>query len=678
MKQIEEKIRDLQNRLRDHNYRYYILDNPTISDAEYDKLFRELQELEKAYPQFADTDSPTKRVGTVVLDAFDSLAHRIPMLSLANALNESELREFYHRIIKNTEKPKIELVGEPKLDGLGVELIYENGVFTAGATRGDGYTGEDITENLKTIRQIPLRLQGHLIPKLLEVRGEVIISEENFIRLNKEREAEEEKLFANPRNAAAGSLRQLDSRITARRPLEVFIYAPGKIEGLEFETHTAFINQLKAWGFRINPLNKLLHSEEEMISYFHEMEAQREKLPYDIDGVVIKVNTFSLQKTLGMRTRTPRWAIAGKFKARREITQIESIDVQVGRSGVLTPVANLKPVQLAGVLVRRVTLHNQDEIDRKDIRVYDWVIIERAGDVIPKVIKVITERRPKNTKPYHLPDTCPVCSSKVQRVEGEVAIRCINKECPAQIKTALEHFVSKKGMNIEGLGKQLINTLVDNNIVQSFDDIYKLEVKTLEKLDGLGLKSATNIMKSINNSKLQELHKVIYSIGIPNVGEYTSRIISENIKTFENIAKIQAETLKNISHIGEVVVSSIDSFKEIASNQNMIKNLIDVGINPKFDKVSEKPLESKIFVFTGSLETMSRDQAKEMVRDLGGKASGSVSAKTDYLIAGEAAGSKLDDAKALNITILTEQEFIVLVQEYSGSPQKPKEQLKLF
>ncbi|MCK4813619.1 MAG: NAD-dependent DNA ligase LigA, partial [Candidatus Marinimicrobia bacterium] len=517
MKQIEEKIRDLQNRLRDHNYRYYILDNPTISDAEYDKLFRELQELEKAYPQFADTDSPTKRVGTVVLDAFDSLAHRIPMLSLANALNESELREFYHRIVKNTEKPKIELVGEPKLDGLGVELIYENGVFTAGATRGDGYTGEDITENLKTIRQIPLRLQGHLIPKLLEVRGEVIISEENFIRLNKEREAEEEKLFANPRNAAAGSLRQLDSRITARRPLEVFIYAPGKIEGLEFETHTAFINQLKAWGFRINPLNKLLHSEEEMISYFHEMEAQREKLPYDIDGVVIKVNTFSLQKTLGMRTRTPRWAIAGKFKARREITQIESIDVQVGRSGVLTPVANLKPVQLAGVLVRRVTLHNQDEIDRKDIRVYDWVIIERAGDVIPKVIKVITERRPKNTKPYHLPDTCPVCGARVQRVEGGVAVKCVHRDCPAQLKTGIQHFASKLAMNIEGLGEKIVDQLVDEGLIASVADLYILDYHSLVPLDRFAEKSARKLLVSIQGSTTRSLAHVIYALGIPNI-----------------------------------------------------------------------------------------------------------------------------------------------------------------
>ena len=678
MKQIEEKIRDLQNRLRDHNYRYYILDNPTISDAEYDKLFRELQELEKAYPQFADTDSPTKRVGTVVLDAFDSLAHRIPMLSLANALNESELREFYHRIVKNTEKPKIELVGEPKLDGLGVELIYENGVFTAGATRGDGYTGEDITENLKTIRQIPLRLQGHLIPKLLEVRGEVIISEENFIRLNKEREAEEEKLFANPRNAAAGSLRQLDSRITARRPLEVFIYAPGKIEGLEFETHTAFINQLKAWGFRINPLNKLLHSEEEMISYFHEMEAQREKLPYDIDGVVIKVNTFSLQKTLGMRTRTPRWAIAGKFKARREITQIESIDVQVGRSGVLTPVANLKPVQLAGVLVRRVTLHNQDEIDRKDIRVYDWVIIERAGDVIPKVIKVITERRPKNTKPYHLPDTCPVCGARVQRVEGGVAVKCVHRDCPAQLKTGIQHFASKLAMNIEGLGEKIVDQLVDEGLIASVADLYTLDYHSLVPLDRFAEKSARKLLVSIQGSTTRSLAHVIYALGIPNIGEYLARVLAEQFGSVDALMNTNIDTLTAIDDIGEIVAESIVNFAADTDNRAMIDALKKHGINPRTDRRESAPLKNKIFVFSGTLSTLTRDEAKEMVRDLGGKASGSVSAKTDYLIAGEAAGSKLDDAKALNITILTEQEFIVLVQEYSGSPQKPKEQLKLF
>lgn len=678
--EAKKRINDLQDILREHNYRYYVLDDPLISDAEYDKLFRELQEIEKAFPELSDPTSPTKRVGGTVLDAFTTLEHSLPMLSLANALNEEELREFYQRLRKNTDLDEIELIGEPKLDGLGVELIYRDGAFEAGATRGDGYTGENITENLKTIRKIPLRLHGENFPSLLEVRGEVIISKANFEKLNSDREKAEEKLFANPRNAAAGSLRQLDSSVTARRPLEIFIYAPGKIEGFEYKTHQDMLKQFKLWGFPVNPMNKILSNEDNMIAYFREMETDRESMPYDIDGIVVKVNDIALQTSLGMRTRTPRWSIAGKFKARQEITRIESIVAQVGRTGVLTPVAKLLPVQLGGVVVSRATLHNQDEIDRKDIRVGDWVVIERAGDVIPKVIKVIKERRPKHTEPYHLPDTCPVCGTRVLRVDGETAIRCINRGCPAQIKTSIEHFVSKKGMNIEGLGKQTISLLVDKGVLKSIYDIYKLDVGTLMNFEGFGNKSAMNIISSIDLSKINKLQKEIYSLGIPNVGEYTSKLLIDNkvVKSIKDLPNINTDTLIKISNIGKAVADSISSYTQIPDNLQLINNLSRVVSNINVNNLLPKKLEGKIFVFTGSLEKLTRDEAKDLVRDLGAKASGSVSAKTDYLVSGESSGSKLEKAKGLGVKIMDEEEFLEFMKEFGIKKGVEQEQINLF
>ncbi|MCD6337283.1 MAG: NAD-dependent DNA ligase LigA, partial [Candidatus Marinimicrobia bacterium] len=559
-KNAQIRISELSEILQEHNYRYYVLDDPSISDAEYDKLFRELQGLEKDFPEYSDPNSPTKRVGGAALDAFSSREHSLPMLSLANALNENELKEFYKRLQKNTGLDEIELVGEPKLDGLGVELIYRNGSFEAGLTRGDGYTGEDITENLKTIRQIPLKLHGKDHSVLLEVRGEVIISKENFEKLNQSREKSGEKLFANPRNAAAGSLRQLDSKISAKRPLEIFIYAPGKIDGFRFESHLEMLAKFKEWGFPVNPMNKILNNEDDMIAYFRKMEADRESLPYDIDGIVVKVNDIALQTSLGMRTRTPRWAIAGKFKARQEVTRIVSIVAQVGRTGVLTPVANLEPVQLGGVVVSRATLHNQDEIDRKDIRVGDWVIIERAGDVIPKVIKIITDRRPKGAKPYHLPDTCPVCGSKVQRVEGGVAVKCVHLDCPAQLKTGILHFVSKRAMDIDGMGEKIVDQLVDEGLINSVSDIYSLKYKDIVVLERFGEKSARNLIKSIEKSKKRTLSKVIYALGIPNVGEYLAGVLAKNFDSLDNLFETNMETLVNIDDIGEIVAESIISF----------------------------------------------------------------------------------------------------------------------
>lgn len=670
MNNEEKRIRELQQTLREHNYRYYVLDDPLISDAEYDRLFRELQELENKYPHLVTDDSPTRRVGGTVLQGFSQHTHRTPMLSLANALNEEELKDFHSRIVKFTGETGTELVGEPKLDGLGVELVYENGVLTTGATRGDGNSGENVTENIRTIRQIPLRLQGNDIPSVLEVRGEVIISKENFIKLNKEREEKAEKLFANPRNAAAGSLRQLDSRITAKRPLDIFIYAPGLIEGLEFKTHWEFLKKLKVWGFPVNPMNELLHGEKEMIAYFRKMEKEREMLPYDIDGIVIKINDISLQQKIGMRTRTPRWAIAGKFKARQEVTQIESIDVQVGRTGILTPVANLKPVRIGGVLVKRATLHNQDEIDRKDIRIGDWVIVERAGDVIPKVIKVIAERRPGNTVPYKMPDHCPVCGAAVQRITDGVALKCVHRECPAQLKNGISHFASKKAMDIDGLGDKIVEQLVDKGLVASFTDLYRLKFEELIQLQRFGERSARKLLDAIEASKKRPLKNLIYALGIPNIGEYLSSILAVKFGSLDALLAAERDKLLQIDDIGDIVAESIQSFIADKDNRAMIKALQKCGVDPRTSAGREQPLKDKTFVFTGGLESMTRDEAKEKVQELGGRAAGSVSTKTDYVVAGTDAGSKLEKARKLGVSVLNEAAFIQLITEIQDKPQK--------
>ena len=679
LQDAKDRVAWLSITLQVHNHRYYVLNDPTISDAEYDKLFRELQEIEKEFPELQDANSPTKRVGGTVLSTFSTLEHSIPMLSLANALNEEELHDFYGRLRKNTGLDEIELIGEPKLDGLGVELIYRKGKFIAGSTRGDGYTGEDITENLKTIRQIPLNLLGENHPELLEVRGEVIISKKNFEKLNAERETANEKLFANPRNAAAGSLRQLDSKITAKRPLEIFIYAAGKIEGYDYKTHAEFLDQMKTWGFPVNPHNTIFKNEDRMIDYFHKMEDDRETLPYDIDGIVVKVNDIALQQELGMRTRTPRWAIAGKFKARTEITQINTIIAQVGRTGVLTPVAHLKPVQLGGVTVSRATLHNQDEIDRKDIRIFDWVVIERAGDVIPKVIKVIKDRRPPDAEPYHLPDTCPVCGAKVQRVEGGVAVKCVHRDCPAQLKTGISHFVSKLAMDIDGMGEKIVDQLVDEGLISSVADIYTLKYEDLVNLERFGERSARNLIASINKSVKRSLSSLIYALGIPNIGEYLARVLAEHFGSLDALLKTDMETLVNINDIGEIVAESVISFAQDEDNRKMIDKLKAHGIDPKMGEKGEQPLDGKIFVFTGSLETMTRDEAKEMVRDLGAKASGSVSAKTDYVVSGESSGSKLDKARELGVKVMSEQEFIEFMKAFDVQIEgNEDDQMKLF
>lgn len=664
MENIKRKILKLKDELNRHNYRYYILNDPIISDFKYDEMLRELEALENKYPKFKTLDSPTQRVGAPILKFFKPLEHRTPMLSLSNAKDQNEIVNFYHRILKLLKLNNVEFVGETKLDGIGVELIYENGIFTAGATRGDGYIGENITQNLRTIRQIPLKLLGDNIPEILEVRGEVIISNENFQELNRNRENKNEPLFANPRNAAAGSLRQLDPKITEKRPLEIYIYAFGEITDNNFETHWDFLKQLKKWGFPTNPYNKILSDEKEMIKYFNKMENDRNTLPYDIDGIVLKVNSLDHQNKLGTRTRNPRWAIAGKFKPKQEITQIISIDEQVGRTGIITPVANLKPVKISGATISRVTLHNQDEIDRKDIRINDFVIVERAGDVIPKVIKVIKKKRTNNTKTYKLPKKCPVCNSPAIKIENGALLKCSNISCPAQLKKSIEHFVSKKAMDIAG-AEATMNLLVEAKLISNVAELYDLKEEDLVELERFGKKSAQNLIKSVDKSKNTSLQKLIYALGIPNVGEYTSKLLAKKYRNFKSLLNAKQDELVEIEDIGPIVAESILTFVREEKNIKVINSLFQHEINPTYDnsKNELQKLKNKTFVLTGTLENYTRDKAKSLIENAGGKATNTVSKKTDYLIAGSNSGTKLKKAKKLNIKILNESEFKNLFSE---------------
>ncbi len=659
---IQETILALRNQLNDHNYRYYVLDDPTVSDAEYDRLLRQLQELEKSRPEFITSDSPSQRVGAKPMEAFGTIEHRIPMMSLANAMNNDELLAFHERIIRKLgEKIDIDYVVEPKLDGLAVELVYENGLFVHGSTRGDGTTGENITQNLKTIRGIPLSLRTELqpSPKLLEVRGEVFIRKNDFEKINNQRETTGEHVFANPRNAAAGSLRQLDSSITATRPLSIFCYQAGGIEGIRFTSHIEFLSALKDWGFPVNSEIKKVNSIEEAISTHNELEARRNSLPYEIDGSVVKVNDYTLREELGVRSRSPRWAIAGKFKAQQETTIIEDIELSVGRTGAVTPVAKLRPVNVGGVIVSNATLHNQDEIDRKDIRVGDTILIQRAGDVIPQVVKVIKEKRPNDSVPFFMVNKCPVCKHEVYRPESEVVARCQNLSCPAQVKRRIEHFVSKNAMDIDGIGGKLINQLVEKMLVNSFDDLYRLKADQLSELDRMAEKSAINVINAIEKSKKTTFHRFVHALGIRNIGEHGAKVLEKAFNS--NMAEFmtaEISELEAIDELGPIGAETIVNFWSDENNISIVKHCFEMGVTiAKTDTNQEQIFTGKTFVFTGSLETMTRKEAKDTVEFFGGRAAGSVSVKTTYVVAGPGAGSKLNKAKKLGITILTEEEF---------------------
>ena len=664
---IQEKINALREKLNKHNYCYFVLDDPQISDSEYDNLLRQLDILEKENPELVTLDSPTQRVGAEPLPKFKTLRHSIPMLSLANAKNKDELINFNERIKKGLETDgNIEYMGEPKLDGLGVEVVYENGLFRHGSTRGDGTTGEDITLNLRTIRGLPLKLRGEELPlpKLLEVRGEVFITKKEFKDLNIFREKNGEPIFANPRNAAAGSLRQLDSSVTFQRPLSVFFYQPGIVEGISFSSQDEFIACAKKWGLPTNSHVKRLNGINESILYYEKMELTRNSLPYEIDGTVLKVNSFHSQKILGTRSRSPRWAIAGKFRAQQATTVIIDIEVQVGRTGAITPVARLKPVEISGVIVSNATLHNKDEIEKKDIRIGDSVFLERAGDVIPKVVKVVMEKRPTESLPFIFPNECPVCDQSLFKLEEEAVYRCQNVSCLAQVKGRIQHFVSKNAMDIEGLGKRIVEQLVDEGLLRSVDGIYFLKKEDLVKLEGMGEKSTNKLLDSIAHSKNTTFSRFLYALGIRNVGEHLSKVFAKEFKSdFNNFMKASMEKLGSIQEVGPIVADGVIRFWKSSKNRSAVSTCFSAGvkITKEIEIYNNLHFAGKTFVFTGTLKQITRSDAKEIVEKYGGRASHSVSKNTDYVVAGPGAGSKKMKAEELGVDILSEEDFIKLV-----------------
>ncbi|MCK9228666.1 MAG: NAD-dependent DNA ligase LigA [Syntrophorhabdaceae bacterium] len=662
---ISENIEKLRNELEYHNYRYYVLDDPVVTDQEYDHLLRELARLEAENPEFADPNSPTQRVGAEPLDVFRTVPHTVPMLSLQNAMTEEEVRDFHKRVIKALATADVEYVMEVKIDGLAVELVYIDGLFSLGSTRGDGYIGEDITQNLRTIRSIPIRLRSEdiPIPARLEVRGEVYMGKKEFLALNAQREITGEPLFANPRNAAAGSIRQLDPRITAQRKLNVFCYAMGRVTGVEFSTHMDFLQHLQKWGFRVNPLVKLCRSIDEVIAQYRQVRSMRENMPYEIDGTVIKVNRTDYQSDLGTVSRSPRWAIAYKFEAHEERTTVEDIVVSVGRTGALTPVAFLKPVTVGGVEVSRATLHNEDEIARKDIRVGDCVIVTRAGDVIPEVIRVVDPKRPGRREPFTMPPNCPACGEPVVRPPGEAIRRCVNISCPAQIKGTIEHFASKRAMDIDGLGTKLVEQLVDRGIIRDVSDLYFLKKETLATMERMADKSAQNIIDAIEASKKRPFSRFIFALGIRQVGEHISGLLAERFSSIEELMSADTDTLIAIPEIGPEAANSITAFFGDPGNHGTIERILSAGVELEYEQKGGEQLGGLTFVFTGTLSSMSRDQAKVVVEQLGAKTASSVSKKVDYVVAGEEAGSKLDKARQLGIKVLTEGEFLDMIEK---------------
>ena len=664
MTSVKSRIEELKSILDKHNIAYYVYDDPTISDYEYDVLLRELESLENKHPEFKTSDSPTQRVGSKPIDSFDTITHSIPMLSLSNAMDEKELENFNKQVTKflNTNED-IEYIAEPKLDGLAVELVYKNGVFQYGSTRGDGINGENITHNLKTIKGIPLKLNSVNPPELLEVRGEVYINHNDFKKLNNKRLINDKKIFANPRNCAAGSLRQLDPNITANRPLKIFCYGLGIIKGENFLTQKQYLIQLQKWGFPVNPHIDCGYGKQFLKNYYNQAEALREKLSYDIDGVVFKVNAFKKQNQLGNRSRSPRWAIAGKLKAQQAVTEVVDIIISIGRLGALTPVAKLKPVLVGGVTVSNATLHNEDEVKKKDIRIGDLVLIQRAGDVIPEVVKVILEKRTKNLNVFKMPLLCPACQGMVLRLPGDSEHRCQNQLCSAKIQGAVEHYVSKNCMNIDGFGEKLVKTLLDKKIIFNVSDIYKLTINKLSQLDRMGEKSASNIIVSINNSKKTNLYRFINGLGINHIGQNASKILCSHFNNDLNLLiKANKEDLMSINEIGEIMAESIISFFRTPQNIITINKCLNSGLVFQSSVLREKTIVSdKIFVFTGHLDSFPRSKAIEIIEKYGAKVKSSISKKTDFVVAGINAGSKLRKAESFKIKILNESDFINLI-----------------
>ncbi|WP_138441166.1 NAD-dependent DNA ligase LigA [Marinobacter alexandrii] len=667
--EVIQRVEELRSLIEEHNYHYYVLDDPSIPDAEYDRLFRELQALEAEYPELASDDSPSRRVGSIAETSFEEVVHRIPMLSLDNAFSEDELRDFDRRVRERLGAGEdIEYVCEPKLDGLAVSLHYEQGRLTKAATRGDGYAGEDITANIRTIPSVPLKLRGEGFPELVEVRGEVYMPKAGFDKLNKRLADQGEKTFVNPRNAAAGSLRQKKSTITAKRPLEMCAYSVAVIDERDLpDNHWAGLQQVKSWGFRINPEMRKARGVEECLEAYTELMEKRDSLPYEIDGIVFKVDRLDLQQRLGFVSRAPRWAIAHKFPAQEELTVIEDVEFQVGRTGAVTPVARLKPVFVGGVTVSNATLHNMDEIRRLDAHIGDTVFIRRAGDVIPQVVKVVPEKRPENAREVVLPEHCPVCGSDVVQIEGEAVARCSGGlYCPAQRKEAIRHYASRKALDIEGLGDKWIDILVGHELVETVADLYRLKKQDLVGLERMGDKSASNLIAAIDRSRQPVLWKFLYALGIREVGEATAKSLASFFGTLEAIASADEETLQSVPDVGPIVAGHIRSFFEQPHNQETLTALQDAGVQWQDEVIeeSEKPLQGQTWVLTGTLSEMTRDEAKEQLESLGAKVSGSVSKKTACVVAGEAAGSKLAKAEQLDVPVLDEAGLLALLKQH--------------
>ncbi|NKB46221.1 MAG: NAD-dependent DNA ligase LigA [Legionellales bacterium] len=660
---IEQQINQLRRQINDYNYRYYVLDAPSILDAEYDRLFMQLQQLEQAHPESITPDSPTQRVGAQPSTAFQSVTHTVPMLSLNNAFSETEVLAFGKRIRDRLhDTDDLAFVCEPKLDGLAVSITYRQGQFYQAATRGDGMNGEDVTANVKTIEAIPLQLRTQDFPTVLEVRGEVFMPKAGFIKLNEQAEQAGEKIFANPRNAAAGSLRQLDPNITAHRPLNFYAYAVGQVQGYCLpDTHHAILQQLQQWGFPVCSENRVAINEMACLAFHAEILAKRASLPYEVDGVVYKVDALALQQQLGFVSRAPRWALAHKFPAQEEITTVNSVEFQVGRTGALTPVARLKPVVVGGVTVSNATLHNMNEIARKDIRVGDQVIVRRAGDVIPEVVAVLKERRPAHTQAIVLPRQCPVCGSDVLHLPAEAVARCVGGlACSAQLKQRIKHFAARRAMDIEGLGDKLVDQLVDRQLLHSIADVYQLPLTALMQLERMGEKSATNLLTALEHSKSTTLARFLFALGIREVGETTAQVLAQHFSDLTTLSQADEEALQQIDDVGPVVATQVVGFFHEPHNQAVIEQLLKYGVHwpqPAPMDQSAQPLAEQRFVLTGTLEGMSREQAKAALIALGAKVSGSVSSQTNFVVAGRDPGSKLIKAQALGVRVLTEHQL---------------------
>jgi len=655
----------LRSDINYHNWRYYVLNDPVISDYEYDQLVAQLKSLEKKYPQFVTPDSPTQRIGDELTEGFATVEHKLPMLSLDNTYSYDELREFDGRVKKTTGETEIEYVAELKIDGVAVALRYGNSLLVQCSTRGNGIVGDDVTTNVRTIKSVPLKLLGNGDLKNIEVRGEVYMPREEFEKLNEKREISGENLFANPRNAAAGSLKLLDPKEVTSRHLNIFVHTVASPSSKKYTTHYQTLLALKEAGLKVNDNMKLCNNIEEVIEYCELWVDKRDELEYEMDGMVVKVNRFELYEKLGMTTKSPRWAIAYKFPARQATTLLRDINLQVGRTGVVTPVAILQPVPLSGSTIGRATLHNFDEIKRKDIRIGDTVIIEKGGEVIPKIVKVVLDKRPKDAIPFQPPKKCPVCGSELVKFEEEVALRCVNVACPAQIKRTIQYFAGRNAMDIDGLGIAVVEQIVDTGLVKDYSDLYSLKLKDIIKLDRMGRKSAQNLIDGIEKSKKRPLYRVLFAIGIRHVGIHAARLLVERFGSVDALSKASYEEIESIPEIGPTIADSVLKFFKDRRNLNILKKLKSYGANlERKEERKGKVLEGKTIVVTGALKKYTRERMKELIISLGGRPSSSVSKKTDFVLVGKEPGSKYQKAKALGVKIIGEVEFLKMIEEH--------------